>query len=224
MRHLTMLPMLLMSAAGDPDGGGATPAADPPSSGEPGPVPYDRFQQVTTERAQFKDRAETLEAENVRLREQVGQVEQVQSAFDQFKQQAADDLVLAELGMDRAGRKVARALFEDVPEADRPEGGLSAWIKQHRESPDAAPRPLQAYFQTPSPSTPAPSPATGTPPSSRTPSPAPSPSQGQTGSPPSTTGTEITAEALREARELGRRTGDYSRFRELRDQVQKRAS
>jgi hypothetical protein len=212
MRHLTMMPMLLMAAAGDPSGGGPSPDPAPsdasdPAPGGPKPVPYERFQEVNGERTQFKAERDQLQAQVAELEARAAQAEKVQQAFDAYKQQAADDLVLAELGVDGSGRKVARTLFQDVPEAERPEGGLQAWVRSMREDPTAAPRPMRPYFD----ASPAPAPA----PPQGSPSPPPDPASGASGSPPSTTQGEVSAEAIRAAREKGARTGDWTTFRKL---------
>jgi len=106
----------------------------------PKTVPYERFQRVNAERRQFKEQVEALKA-----------LEGAASELPKLQAELArrDGLLeLARAGiLDDDGAEVAMMLHGRLPEKDRPT--IGDWIAALRGTPDAIPKPLQAYLVAP---------------------------------------------------------------------------
>lgn len=176
----------------------ATPAttAAPADDGK-GPVPYTRFDEVRRERDTWKTKAEsasTIEADLTAARDALSKL---QAELDAERAARSDDRAFASAGLlDPDAQDVARLLYGKA--AEKPEGGLAAWIKAATEKPDTAPLPLRPYLSQPA----------------KPSKPAPLDTSDPTGAARVTTG-DITAEQLRAAREYGRRTNDWTEFDRL---------
>lgn len=186
-------------------------------------VPYWRFQEVVTERNEFKDRYSKLENEHKAAREKLSQWDQIAAERDQWKGKAettaaqfGTDLRLAELGLDADARDVTRLLHGRLPEKERPE--LLDWVSGLRSDPTKAPRALQPYLAPRDAAKPEPkaeAPAAGAPAAA----PAAQPAQGLPRSAPAAqpggtpaAGGAVTAEAISAAIDKARRTGNWTEY------------
>lgn len=188
-----------------PDALPVTPAADPPKpADDKGPVPYHRFVEVLRERDDFRAKYEGASSADRALTEARAEAERIRAELNAERNGRLEDRAFYGAGLtDADAQDVARLLYGKL--AEKPDGGLSAWLKGITEAPDAAPVPLRPYIAKPAMP------------------PAPAPKDGGTPSGPqrATVG-DVTAEALRSARERAKATGDWSEFDALTAQVPKR--
>ncbi len=201
MRH--MLPFLLMQAEPGPGGGAAPPsdpppAPTPPADPGPGPVPYARFQEVIAQRDALQEKAEGYDQVAAERTSLAARVADLEGQVEATKATAAEDLQLYALGMhDDVTRRAIRSAHASMPEEQRG-GSLVDWIQSHRAAPDQAPAILRPFVAPPPAAPPAVPPQ---PPTDRSP-----PHQPPTG------GGVVTGDALAQARDHGKRTGDWSRY------------
>lgn len=145
-------------------------------------VSYERFTEVNTQFAAAKKQLEGLPA----LQDQVDSLGRERNAL-------SADVRLAELGLDGEGRQIARTLYGNLPEKDRP--ALGDWVAGLREKGAEVPRGLAPYLG-----------AEGSRPSFN-----PN-SDVDHGSPP---GGAVTTEQIEKATEEALRTGDWSKVEAL---------
>jgi hypothetical protein len=144
------------------------------------------------------------------------------ASFDSERQSWAQERGLMSLGLlDAEARDVARLLHSRLPEDGRPP--LVDWAATVMDGRTDMPRALQAYIRPAStPSTPStPSAATPPPAPAATPAP-PADSRAQLASSP--TGSTVSRDALRAAKEHGVRTGDWQQFNDLANLAKQAAS
>lgn len=181
-------------------------------------VPYEEFQRVVRQKndaleqlettkgelAQYREKSATTDTLANRVRELEGELQKQQSEF-RVQSTLMDHGIL-----DAEGRDVAQYLYGKLPEEGRPE--LADWIKSARENPDEAPKALRPYLGTTEPVKPDPKSAPeGTLPKSN----AGVDPSGATRS----TGPSFSADRIREIREEAQRTGDWSKYREIRHHI-----
>ena len=169
------------------------PAASPPD--EKGPVPYHRFVDVIRERDDYRSRWEAASASDKALTEARTAAEQARAELEAERAARAEDRAFYGAGLvDADAQDVARLLYGKL--AEKPEGGLAAWLKATTENPDAAPVPLRPYIV----KQPAPPP------------PAPTRSVTPGAEQRAVTG-DVSADQLRALREEAQRTGDWTAWR-----------
>lgn len=125
-----------------------------PSTTEEKAVPYERFQEVVSQKNEFKQKLDDLMAEVHTAKAQVIELKKVKKQFDEYKEQfkAAQNewtqkKELYQLGMNDEALEVATLFYgrQDFSKAgDKP--SLSGWIKSLKESPDTAPIALKPYL------------------------------------------------------------------------------
>lgn len=171
-------------------------------------VPYDRFQKVVSERsklraeldearASLQGHAETSAAMDTMRTE----LEAARARLAALSVDAGIETALAERGFDADGRAIARMLHGRLPEEGRP--GLAEWVDGMKADPASRPRPLLAYFDTPT----APLPPPPVPPPAL-----PRPGAHSDGEAPAA---DVSADAIRIARERFERTGDAAELRAM---------
>lgn len=144
------------------------------------------------------------------------------ASFDSERESWAQERGLMSLGLlDAEARDVAKLLHSRLPEDGRP--SLVDWAATVMDGRSEMPRALQAYMRPPStPSTPSTPPAATPPPApAATPAP-PADSRAQLASSP--TGSTVSRDALRAAKEHGVRTGDWQQFNDLANLAKQAAS
>ena len=170
------------------------PATSPPD--EKGPVPYHRFVDVIRERDDYRSRWEAASASDKALTEARSAAEQARAELEAERAARAEDRAFYGAGLvDADAQDVARLLYGKL--AEKPEGGLAAWLKATTENPDAAPVPLRPYIIK-QPAPPPPAPARNTAPGAE--------QRAVTG--------DVSADQLRALREEAQRTGNWTAWRE----------
>ena len=171
----------------------ATPAAHAPDPAQW--VPYARFAEVLGERNTFETKARERDAFEQRL----------QAAEATWSQER--DLMQAGL-LDEEGRGVARYLYGQIPETERPKT-IKEWLAVVKADPTKAPRALAGYLGAGAPAAGAP----GTPPAGQPPAPVQMPRTEVAGTQPPAAGQVWTAEAVRALKDEAVRTGDWSKYK-----------
>lgn len=180
-----------------------TPAAPPPDDGK-GPVPYHRFVDVIRERDDFRSRWEAASASDRALTEARAEAERARAELEAERLARTEDRAFYGAGLvDSDAQDVARLLYGKL--ADKPDGGLAAWLKATTENPDAAPVPLRPYIVKPPPG-PAPAPARNVAP----------------GAEQRSVSGDVSADQLRALREEAQRTGDWTAWRNASQAAAKR--
>lgn len=194
---------------------GAT-GTEPPKS-----VPYSRFAEVVKEKNDAVERAKTAEERATTADTLAGQVRELTTKLEtSSKSWATEKAILAAGINDDAGIFVTRSLYETIPEKDRP--SVADWLGTLKKDPSKAPRPLQPYLQAEVAAGAAGATTGAAAETKKEPEP-----QGK--GMPRTTGTEkpagevtgetISAEKIRQAREHGQKTGDWTEYEKLRPQI-----
>jgi hypothetical protein len=153
--------------------------------------------------------AAQLNTANTALADAQTRAQGLEGRVSELETARAEDMALVGLGLsvgedgklDPEGRRVARSLYDGVPEADRPEGGFAAWLGNlgDGEGKTAVPAGLAAYLPQDEPE--------GT--RRRRP-------RANLGVRPELpNGGGASLQAIREAKAHGQQTGDWSRFRKL---------
>jgi len=163
-------------------------------------VPYERFQQVVSERSKLKAELDEARSSLQSHAESATAAEAMRAELDATRAKLAAlavdaglDTALAERGFDGDGRAMVRFLHGRLPEESRP--AIAEWVDGMKEDPSTRPRPLLAYFDAPAP--PAPPSEVGTPVSPASP-PLPRSGVHSSGEAPAA---DVTADAIRLARE-----------------------
>lgn len=193
------------------DGGGAAPPVHEP------PPDHPRFQQVVEQRNALRAEKAALEEQLQAAIEKAATVDtlakQIESMKASHKGVVAgyeERLALSGAGInDSDGQTVVRALYNSLPDAERPKT-ISDYLGQFQgENAAEPPRALAPYLKAPEPAeSPAPAPAPGSP-MPRAPKPG--------GTAPKAG--DVTGEALRAARLHAQRTGDFTQYKALRAQM-----
>lgn len=173
-------------------------------------VPYARFQQVVEKYRAAEARLEELNGQLQGASERAAtadtlatQLNDQAAAFAAERAVWSEDRALMGAGLtDPSALVVARALHSALPEADRP--SLPEWVSGFAEAPDTVPPALQVYLA----SKPAERPA-GLPSARGGVKPEASTASGQT----------MSAEQIRAIGEEAQRTGDWSKWREIRESL-----
>lgn len=171
-------------------------------------VPYERFQQVVSERSKLKAELDEARSSLQSHAESAAAAELLRVELDDTRAKLAAlavdaglDTALAERGFDDDGRAMVRFLHGRLPEEGRP--GLAEWVDGMKADPASRPRPLLAYFDTPT----APLPPPPVPPPAL-----PRPGAHSDGEAPAA---DVSADAIRIARERFERTGDAAELRAM---------
>jgi len=188
-------------------------AVVPPNGAAPAPkapeaVPYDRFQAVVAAKNEASARITALQAEVQALSEKAATVDTLSGQISEWKTKAEAaegkwgrwQSISQGLGTaDQEAVEAAEWAYSRLPAKDRPK--LGDWLTQIREKPTEAPKVLHPWLS------PAQQP--------ETPGQKPQPrAQPRGATPPGAPGA-VTVEQIREAKDHGVRTGDWSRYREL---------
>ena len=189
------------------------PAVAPPNGAAPAPkapeaVPYDRFQAVVAAKNEASARISALQAEVQALSEKAATVDTLSGQVNEWKSKAEAaegkwgrwQSIAAGLGTaDQEAVEAAEWAYNRLPAKARPK--LGDWLAQIREKPAEAPKVLHPWLST----------EQAGPGAAEKPPPRPPPR----GATPPGAPSAITAEQIREAKNHGVRTGDWSRYREL---------
>jgi len=139
------------------------PAAEAAPSAEM--VPRARLSEVIAERNDMRTQLEALRAEMAPMQERIDSLSAYQTKAAELEAQLGSVRALSQAGIvDEEGQAVAGLLYERV--AEKPEGGLRAWLQGLADSPDSAPTPLRPYLArpaAPAPAAPAPAATAPTP-------------------------------------------------------------
>lgn len=198
----------------------AAPPA-PTTTDTPGePIPYARFSEVVTERNKLQADLTAATETASQVPDLAGQIEALKTEHAAQTAAWQTDRGLMERGlMDDEGRDVARLIHGRLPAADRPD--IGAWLDTLTTGGGDVPRALAGYLKpnTP-PATTAPPAATTAPPATAAPILAklPASNNGTTGAAPAAPQT-LGVEKLREIRAECQRTGDWSPYQAIRDQL-----
>lgn len=181
-------------------------------------IPYSRFQEVVEQKNALKQELAASRTELQALSEKsatvdtlAGQIESLKAAHKAEIAGMVERMELMGAGItDDEGQTVARALYQAIPEKERPKT-IGDYLGQFRGEGDDVPAPpkaLAAYLQ----------------PSANTAGPeTPAPRQGLPRGPRPGTHTpaapNVTAEAMAAAREKAQRTGDWTEYQALRKQI-----
>ena len=134
-----------------PDVQPPAPQTEPPRPDDKGPVPYHRFVDVIRERDDFRAKWEAASAADTALTEARTEAQRVRAELDAERAARAEDRAFYGAGLaDPDAQDVARLLYGKV--AEKPEGGLSAWLAATTADPENAPLPLRPYLTAPKPS------------------------------------------------------------------------
>lgn len=165
-----------------PPGSQGTPntPADGGNAGEPGPIPYARFDAVNRRLRDALGKIDALEGQLAESTARLGtvdaltgRVKELETTLESERGQWGTERSLMEAGLlDPEARDLALFYYGRQPEDGRP--ALGDWLKAAKEDPAKAPKGLQAYLQ---PATPQQPPDGAAPPA--TPAPEPTPQGGQ---------------------------------------------
>jgi hypothetical protein len=200
----TMGPQLLSEGGDDdPSGGGG--------GGDPAPVPYSRFKAVNAKYSEARTRIAELEAEVQTLTEKSATLDTVSSTFQREKTSWAQEraglqerLGLSELGLtSQEGQTVAKSLFGALGEDARKDPTLIDQVKAWPEQPDEAPAGLRPYL------------GSGGEQGGGGSGGRRDPNKGTKVGGGEDAGGEVTADAIRAAREKAMKTGSWDEFDEL---------
>jgi|AACY02.1.fsa_nt_gi hypothetical protein len=189
--------------------GGAEGGAPPEKT-----IPYSRFQEVVRQKQELAAKLDATGAEVQALSEKVATVGALTETIAKLKAEQQrtvagyeERLALVSFGInDAEGQTVARALYNGLPDAERPKS-IADYLGQFKgdsEDAPAPPRALAPYLQ----------PAQAAPQEKSTPFPG-----GPKGQPTPPRAPGVTADALRAAREKGQRSGDWSDYKALRNSM-----
>lgn len=172
-------------------------------------VPYARFQQVVSEKGQLRSEVDALKVEIQTLSERGATVDilgrELEAAKTRLATMGADvdlNMGLAERGFDGDGRSIIKMLHANLAEDGRP--SALEWVDAMKEDASLRPKPLLGYFASPVAEGASSTVAVEMPRSSRH-------SGGEGGS----DNQAVTVDQLREAREHGMATGDWSKSKDL---------
>lgn len=192
------------------DGGG-----EGQGGGEARTVPYERFEKVVSSKNALTSRVATLEGELQTLSEKAATVDTLGSQLREAQEQVAAaeakfgrwQSIASALGTtDSEAIEAAEWAHSRLPQEDRPE--LGDWLGSIKEAPDKAPRVLRSWLQSDEGGQGGDEPPEA---SKRKP---PRPAGG--GKQPPGAPDALSAAELRRVREDAIRTGDWSRWKEIR--------
>lgn len=125
------------------------PIPEPDHGNERGPVPYERFRQVVTERSAITAQLAEAQARITAAEARAARVVELEAELVRRESDYRDEIALLGAGItDPADRKVARMFYGDLPEADRPAEGIGAWLAAAANSETPLPRALSAILRT----------------------------------------------------------------------------
>lgn len=190
-----------------PDGGIA-----PDNKGDT--VPYDRFMQVVSKNGKLAHKLTASLAEAHDLAERGATVDtlgrELEAAKTRLATMGADvdlNMGLAERGFDGDGRSIIKMLHANLDEEGRP--SALEWVDAMKDDASLRPRPLLGYFDAPIVED-----ATTEPPKKPKKPKMPRSSR-HSGGEGGSDNQEVTVDQLREAREHGMETGDWSKSKDL---------
>ena len=187
--------------------GGGTPAGQVPAGGGEGSaVPYQRFSEVVAQKNALAQQLKELQdGGDTRVKEELTKAEKAWADKVEAERAAWEsERAFLRVGLtDEDGQAVAETLWNRIPKDKRPDGGMAAWLAALKADPTTAPKALQPYLGDGAP-------GTQEPPDKRRPGPPPTPSER-----PPPDGGVVTAEAIKEATERARISGDWSEVHKL---------
>lgn len=190
-------------------GGGAPPAGGDAGGGAPKVVSYENFQAVVTAKSGLEAQVKTLQGQLQTLTEKAATVDTLSAQLNEWKGKAEKAegrfSTFTELSgaLGSTNTKVIDQFDSEwgtLPEKDRPT--RKAWVDSLKAKPDDAPehlRPWLASVQA----------------DNKTQKPAPPKVPGQPATPPGAPA-QVSAEEVRRVREEAVKTGDWSKWKELR--------
>ena len=196
--------------AGGGGGGGTGGAGGTGGGGAPQTVPYDRFQTVVSEKNALVTERDSLKAEIQKLTEKAATADTLAAEVTRWKGEVETHKGRFQTFTELSGAlgttdtdviDIFDARYQALPQKDRPT--RTAWVEGLKTKPDEAPtvlRPWLALAQ-----------GDGGKGGAKPPQPKPP------GTPPTPPGAggNVTAEAIRAAREKGTKTGDWSEYKRL---------
>lgn len=107
-----------------------------------------KYKKLMERNSELEDQVLKLEPKAATVDQLTEKLRTQESTFKAEKATWEQDGILRDAGInDDAGRVVARALYNQLPEKERPP--LPDWLATMKKEPGKAPRPLQSYFEPP---------------------------------------------------------------------------
>lgn len=175
-------------------------------TGEVKTVPYERFQGVVASRDELAGKLQDYESQLQQYTERAATADTLAAELEAARATHQRDLAYARAGLDEEGATVAEVFYGKLDGDDKPT--RADWLKSIKDAPADAPKALRAYFEA------EPAPAV-----EATPAPTRRPRARETGTLPPGTKSEVTQQEVKAAREHAVRTGDWSRYKNLRERL-----